>query len=185
MCDDGTRFLHATFYKDARQIFGAEQNCQSFAGGSSDSVGGTEATKMHRHRQQKDDRLQELLAENEKLQLEISALRNKTENADSTNFTALRVENERLEAQLRKVGLSKNVEAFTSTTNVDKKNQLGVCEEELVLQRENAELLEQLVLEQEEVKTMREERESFLMTIQLLQEELTASEELRLSHLTA
>ena len=182
LCNGGARFVHATFfYKDARQIFGGEENLKSFAGGSSDSVGGSEATKIQLHRQPKDDRMQTLLADNEKLQLEISALRNVTEKTESTNFTTLRAENERLKTQLEKVGLSNNVEAFNSTTDTDHINQTRECQEE---QRENAELLEQLLQEQEEVKTLRVERESFLMTIQLLQEELTASEELRLSHST-
>ena len=177
-------FYMRLLMKIATHILFLKKTENRFAGGSSDSVGGSEATKMQLHRQPKDDRIQTLLADNEKLQLEISALRNVTEKTDSMNFTTLRAENERLKTQLGEVGLSNNVEAFNLTTNTDNRNRLGTCQEEQALQRENAELLEQLVQEQEEVKTLREERESFLMTIQLLQEELTASEELRLSHLT-
>ena len=128
-----------------------------------------------------DDRLQKLLADNEKLHQELSVLRSRTEETDTEKM--LRAENEQLKKQLAKLGQMNDLGSIT--TNSDNHNNQqgegGKLTEQQELQRENGELLEQLVREQEEVKTMEQERESLLMTIQLLQEELSTSEELRLS----
>jgi len=128
-----------------------------------------------------DDRLQKLLADNEKLHQELSVLRSRTEDTDTEK--TLRAENEQLKKQLAKLGQLNDLESATQNSD-NHNNQQGEgtkLTEQQELQRENCELLEQLVHEQEEVKTMEQERESLLMTIQLLQEELSTSEELRLS----
>ena len=128
-----------------------------------------------------DDRLQKLLADNEKLHQELSVLRSRTEETDTEK--TLQAENEQLKIQLAKLGQLNDLDSVTTNSD-NHNNQQGEgmqLTEQQELQRENGELLEQLVREQEEVKTMEQERESLLMTIQLLQEELSTSEELRLS----
>ena len=48
------------------------------------------------------------------------------------------------------------------------------------LQRENRALMEQLTRQADDIFTMKEERESLLATIQMLQEELAESEQIRM-----
>ena len=87
-------------------------------------------------------------------------------------MASMQKENQQLKEQLQKIRSSQSLEA------VSKKDYAG-------LKAENGQMSAIIVEQKTEVATLRQERESLLAAIQMLQSELTASEDMRTRNFVA
>ncbi len=130
-------------------------------------------------------RVYSILDENELLRKKLKdveaehhVLKQKVKGDSGRTVTDLEHENDQLRRQLEKIA-----KLDGSAANEALQREMGHLREQASImessQHENMVLLEQLAREQDEVTMLKEERESLLAMMQMLQEELATSEHLR------
>lgn len=95
------------------------------------------------------------------------------------SFADLQEENDMLRRQLEKIATMDSGVYQQEAIQREMNHWREQAQAAEAAQRENAHLLQQLTQQQDEIHILKQERDSLLATLQLLQEELTASESMR------